>query len=385
MTNKILFVDDEPAVLDGYKRMLRKDFEIDTAVGGEPGLETIKAQGPYAVVISDMRMPKMDGVQFLSQVRQLSPDTIRMVLTGYADIKSAMDAVNEGYLFRFLAKPCDKDHMGKALTAALLQYRLVTAEKELLENTLMGSIKVLTDVLSLASPAAFGRSMRIRGYVQQLVKSLGLEAPWRFEAAAMLSQLGCITLDPETIDAAYCGRKLAPEEQARFNQHPTVAKDLLKNIPRLEPIAWMIGEQGSRPPGSHGTEMPESIVTGATILQLAIIYDDLRTRGMSKNDAASELKKNFKPQLVNMLAELETATAPLEKKLVPVSELRTGMILAEEIRTHTGLLFVGKGQEITYPILVRLRNFQNNRAIPDKVMALIPDEHAKAIAVGSSA
>jgi DNA-binding NtrC family response regulator len=157
MTDKILFVDDEPAVLDGYKRMLRREFEVDTAVCGQQGLAEISNHGPYAVVISDMRMPEMNGAQFLSQVRQTAPDTVRMLLTGYSDMDAAMSAVNEGNIFRFLTKPCEKDLLGKAITAGLMQYRLVTAEKDLLENTLMGSIKVLTDVLSAVSPEAFGR------------------------------------------------------------------------------------------------------------------------------------------------------------------------------------------------------------------------------------
>jgi ActR/RegA family two-component response regulator len=376
MNNKILFVDDEQAVLEGYKRTLHRDFEIDAESGGELALQAIQDRGPYAVVVSDMRMPNMDGVQFLSRVRQISPDTVRLVLTGHADIQSAMDAVNQGYLFRFLAKPCDKETLSKALTAALVQHRLINAEKELLENTFMGSIKVLTDVLSLANPAAFGRAMRIRGYVQQVVKTLGLDSPWRFEAAAMLSQLGCVTLDPDTIEAAYYGRKLSPEEQAKFDTHPDVAKNLLRNIPRLEPIAWMIGEQTNPKRGANATQMPESIVTGAAILCLAIRYDDLRIQGMSKAEAIVDLRHEaeFEPSLLKALGDVDTGSVMMEKKLIPVSDLRSGMVLEEEIRTNTGLLIVAKGQEISYTLLARLKNFSHNRTIPENVMVLVPVE-----------
>jgi len=385
MTDKVLFVDDEPAVLDGYKRMFHKEFEIETAVGGEAGLALIQNLGPYAIVVSDMRMPIMDGVQFLSRARKLAPETVRMVLTGYADVKSAMDAVNEGNLFRFLDKPCDKDTLGKALTAALIQYRLVIAEKELLENTLMGSIKVLTDVLSLANPAAFGRSMRVRRYVQEIAKKLGLESPWRLEAAAMLSQLGCVTLDPETIESAYCGRVLSSEEQSRFDMHPSIARDLLRNIPRLEPIAWMIGEQRSNPPKVQDPQMPESVVAGATILQVALAYDDMRIRGLSKLESLAELKKekNFPAQVVNALADISIDSSAMEKKLVPISALRPGMILEEEIRTLTGFLLVAKGHEISSTILIRLRDFQHKNAIPETILALVPVEHAMTKGTGS--
>src|SRR5271166_687159 len=220
MADKILFVDDEPAVLEGYKRMLHREFEVNTAVGGEEGLAAVHDHGPYSVVISDMRMPGMTGSQFLARIRQTTPDTIRMLLTGYTDLNAAMEAVNEGNIFRFLTKPCEKDVLAKAITTGLVQYRLITAEKELLENTLMGSIKVLTDVLSAASPEAFGRSLRIARYVRHLIAKFNLASPWLFEAAAMLSQLGCITLDPELIQAAYIGSRLSPEDQARFAAHP---------------------------------------------------------------------------------------------------------------------------------------------------------------------
>ncbi len=233
MTDKILFVDDEQSVLDGYKRLLHRQFEVDIAVCGEDGLVAIRDHGPYAVVISDMRMPGMNGTQFLTQVRQNATDTIRMLLTGYTDLDAAMNAVNEGNIFRFLTKPCEKETLAKAIMAGLEQHRLLAAEKELLEKTLMGSIKVLTDVLSAASPEAFSRSMRIARYVRHLVAKSNLNSPWRFEVAAMLSQLGCVTLDSDLIRSSYVGDNLTPEDRARFGAHPEVARALLANIPRL--------------------------------------------------------------------------------------------------------------------------------------------------------
>ena len=119
MADKILFVDDEPAVLDGYRRSLYKEFRIETATCGSDALDLVANSGPYAVVVSDMRMPGMDGVRFLSQVRSVSPDSVRVILTGYADFQSAMNAVNEGAVFRFLTKPCEFLALKSALTGCL--------------------------------------------------------------------------------------------------------------------------------------------------------------------------------------------------------------------------------------------------------------------------
>jgi len=134
LDDKILFVDDEPAVLDGYKRMLHREFKVDTAVGGELGLEKIKSSGPYSVVISDMRMPGMNGAEFLAQVRQKAPETVKMLLTGYTDLNAAINAVNEGNIFRYLAKPCEKEALIQAIELGLERYSAVITEKKLVKR-----------------------------------------------------------------------------------------------------------------------------------------------------------------------------------------------------------------------------------------------------------
>lgn len=373
MSEKILFVDDEQAVLDGYRRVLPREYQLSTANGGESALATIESDGPFAVIVSDMRMPGMSGVQLLTRVHEVAPDTVRMVLSGYADFQSAMDAVNEGHIFRFLNKPCDATTLKKSLTAALMQHRLVIAEKELLENTLMGSIKVLTEVLSLANPAAFGRSTRIRRYMMHVVNAMQLDAPWKYEVAAMLSQLGCVTLDPEVIETAYCGKSLNREEQERYDKHPSVACDLLRNIPRLEGIAWMVGQQQE---GADSAEPapPESIRVGADILRLAIAFDNLKILGRNDRDALEELQKSkrFEARLTKALESLPPESVEMETLAIEVADLEPGMILQEEIRTHNGLLLVGKGQEVTFPLLVRLRNFHQLRTINPKLLVLAP-------------
>jgi response regulator RpfG family c-di-GMP phosphodiesterase len=324
-------------------------------------------------------MPGMNGAQFLAQVRETAPDTVRMLLTGYTDLDAAMHAVNEGNIFRFLTKPCEKEVIAKAITTGLVQYRLVTAEKELLENTLMGSIKVLTDVLGAASPEAFGRSMRIARCVRHLVAKFSLPSPWRFEAAAMLSQLGCVTLDPKVIQAAYLGEDLSPEDQARFAAHPQVARDLLVNIPRLEPIAWMISQQLVKDSPQSVPEVrgssAEAIVLGAKMLKLAVAFDDLRMKGSSDEDAIATLqgrRTEFGAELVHALASIKPESAKMELRKLSASSLATGMILQQEVRTRAGLLVVAKGQEITHSLMIKLDNFSRAGTIDKEIMVLVP-------------
>jgi FixJ family two-component response regulator len=134
LEEKILFVDDEPAVLDGYQRLLRNQFHISAALGGEQALTLIQSAGPFAVVISDMRMPGMNGAQFLARVRERAPDTVRMLLTGHADLDVAIEAVNEGKIFQFLTKPCEREILVKAIRGGLEKYRVAAAEKEIVRK-----------------------------------------------------------------------------------------------------------------------------------------------------------------------------------------------------------------------------------------------------------
>jgi DNA-binding NtrC family response regulator len=131
---RILFVDDDKNALDGYKRLLRGEFEAETALGGGQGLAAIHLFGPYEVIVSDMQMPGMNGAEFLSQVRILAPHTARIVLTGYKDINRAIEAVNEGRIFRYLTKPCEKDDLVNAIRLGIAHYRANMQDKELLKE-----------------------------------------------------------------------------------------------------------------------------------------------------------------------------------------------------------------------------------------------------------
>ena len=131
MSDKVLFVDDESSALDGFRRVLHGSFDVCTAGSGGEGLMTIEREGPFAVVVSDMRMPGMNGAEFLARVRQKAPDTVRMLLTGHADLHAAVDAVNRGQILHFLTKPCAKAVLVAAIHSGLDQYHSGVEEREL--------------------------------------------------------------------------------------------------------------------------------------------------------------------------------------------------------------------------------------------------------------
>lgn len=383
MSEKILCVDDELNILDAYKRVLKREFSIDTATSGKQGLEVIKEKGPFAAVVSDMRMPEMDGVQFLSKVKVLAPDTVRIMLTGNADQQTAMEAVNEGSVFRFLTKPCSPENLAETLRDAIAQHRLIRAEKDLLENTLQGSVQVLTDILSVVNPTAFGMASRVRRIVNKMATHLQVENAWEIELGAMLSQIGCISLPEETLTKVYTGKQLSQEELQMFQHHPKVGHDLIVRIPRLEKVAEIIAYQEKRFNGEGAPSdhiKGEQIPLGARILKIVLDYDRLMRSRLPKNEAFVVMRGRdswYDPALLETFITTIKSETPLEQVAVKVDELQTHMILAEDVISHNGLMLVAKGQEVNFSLQMRLHNFVVRGVIAPHIQVLIPckEEH----------
>jgi response regulator RpfG family c-di-GMP phosphodiesterase len=375
MMEKILCVDDDANIVDGFKRQLRKQFVIETALSGEAGLEVLDARGPFAVIVSDMRMPGMNGAQFLAQVRERAPDSVRIMLTGQTDMQAAIAAVNEGHIFRFLTKPCPPEHLVLTLQAALTQYRLVTAERTLLEHTLRGCIKVLTDILALVNPVAFGRASRLKRYARHIATHLDLPDVWQFEVAAMLSQLGCVALSADTLEKLYMGQALSSDEQKMFAKHPSMGADLLRHIPRLEAIAAMIGRQQAPAADSEALQDPQrqdTVLLGAHILKIIGEFDQLVNSGVSHHDAIRALRKRPDPYgIVAALQGMDIDAGETAVRMVTVRDLRPGMILDEDVRSKTGILVLAKGHEVTKVMMERLRSYAQKVEVVEPFRALM--------------
>ncbi len=377
MTDKILFVDDDPNALEGFKRQLRKQFTIETATSGEEGLTVLRAKGPFAVVVSDMRMPVMNGARFLGQVHATMPDTVRLLLTGQANLDDAISAINDGHIFRFLVKPCPLETLHQALLAALEQHRLITAERTLLEQTVQGCIKMLTDVLALVSPVAFGRAARLKQYMHHLVSYLDLPDTWQYEIAAMLSQIGCVALPSDLLQKLDAGRSLTSEERQLVHKHPDVAYDLLRRIPRLEAVAGMVARQhdpDADREALQGTPYLETVLLGAHMLKTVLSFDQLLMQGMSHEDAIARLRKEPDPYgIVMALASIELQEAEKVPRLVRVRELMPGMVLDEDVRTTSGLLVLAKGYEVTPAMIERFQTYARRVPISEPFRVWVPN------------
>lgn len=364
---RVLCVDDEPNVLDGLKRQLRRKFDVETATSGAEGLSAMQTRGPFTVVVSDMRMPQMDGSQFLSAARELAPDTVRLLLTGYADIEAAIRAVNEGSIFRFLSKPCPAELLSSALDAAVEQHRLRLAEKELLERTLRGSIDALGEVLSLASPLAFGRARRIQRTAVDLARALEIEEVWQIEVAAILSQLGAVTLPDETLERWEHGQPLTAEEQEMIARFPALADKLLGHIPRIEGVREIIAQ------ATKATVDARAPLT-AKVLRLAVDFDALVARGARPGEAAGllESRTGYDPTAIAALRSILGESQQVQTlREIPIGSLTNGMTLDQDLRTVQGTLLVARGHVVGESLLLRLRNLGARQQLPETVRVLV--------------
>ncbi len=361
---RVLCVDDEPDIVEGLALNLRRVYDVEVATSGEEGLKILGRDPSIVVVVSDMRMPEMDGAEFLARVRRSTPDVVRLLLTGHADIDAAVAVVNEGGIFRFLTKPCPPPTLLGAIADAVDQHRLVTAERELLEKTLHGSIKALTDVLALISPVSFGRATRIKQLVTELADKLALRDRWQVEVAAMLSQLGAITLSEETAEKAYYNRPLSTAEQRQIERLPALTEELLGNIPRLEGVRDILTtcarshRRVYQPPDDARQWL---VARSAQILKAAMDFDALETGGKDSEELALLVMRGregqYDPEVLQALSEIRGEGARVVIKALSVFDLRAGMIVAEDIKQPNGVLLVGRGDEITERLIERVQNF----------------------------
>jgi response regulator RpfG family c-di-GMP phosphodiesterase len=322
----------------------------------------------------------MNGVEFLMELERTAPDTIRIMLTGNADQKTAREAVNKGHIFRFLTKPCPQEELIPALHAGLKQHRLVTVERDVLERTLNGSARMLSDILATHDAHAFGQSQRLREYMRAFAEHLHLKQTWDLELAAMLSQIGCVTIPREVLERCRAGRPLAAAETDMVARVPQIGYDLLSHIPRLESVAAVVLYQNKN---FDGTGFPahkiagEDIPVGARILRVLRDLVACESAKASKARALENMAQfpgRYDPRVLEAVAAvfdvcLERA-APAEtlSRAVGIKDLRVGWTLAAEARTRDGLLIIPVGTQISPMLLEKLRNFAELGQLEDPLL-----------------
>lgn len=350
---RILCVDDEPHLLAALQRILFDRYELLTATNAGDALTALKHEPPFEVVISDMRMPGMNGAEFLAEVRRQYPAVTRILLTGHADTESAIAAVNHGAIFRFLSKPCPTDELIAAIEAGIALHRREQVERQLLATTLSGVVKLLSELLSMAAPAAAQRSSFLQACVRHALPKLGWSDPWRYQMAAELSQIGWIGVPDDDEDPL-----------AANAAHAQTAWRLLAPIPRLESIALMLRYQTSVPPEEVGSE----VLQGATLLRAGLQLHRITPHKLEPAEVLRRMRQ-AKPALptsiIEALADFRGAWS--EPRMEKIEKLELGTVLDEDVRTKNGMLVLSSGHELTQAAILALQRLRTNDTLEASV------------------
>jgi hypothetical protein len=304
------------------------------------------------------------------------------------DVECSIAAVNHGHVFRFLTKPCAPADLLTALAACVEQYRLLLAEKVLLGQTLRGSIKALIDILSLANPTAFGRATRVRHHVESLATHFGITERWPVEVAAMLSQIGYVTLPPDTLEKLHNSKALKPAEQEMLDHMPVLIDQCLSNIPRIEPVREILrlyprrfAESSHDANATAGSDLP----WGARALRIALDFDSLQAEGSPAMYPFAIMRGRTgcdDPAMLEAFAKLHGDSQTVRLVELQIRDLAIGMIFGEDLKSAAGVLLVARGQEVTPGLLQRLRNVPADVAGRRSVRMIAPSGTTRPVLAG---
>ena len=407
---RLLCVDDEPNIVSALRRALRGcGAEVATAASGQEGLEVMRL-APADVVVSDMRMPGMSGVEFLEQVREHWPDSVRILLTGHAEMGETVGAINRGRIFRYLSKPWSDAELVAAVQQGLelvslqrdkarledltlaqnlqlralnesLEQRVQERTEELahanrkLKRTYLTTIKVFSNLLEMRGGTLVGHGRRVADLARSVARamSLGEQEIDDIFVAGLLHDIGHIGL-PDALLAKPVAR-LTTAEMEQYAQHPTLAEQLLMPLEDMQGAAALICAHHERfdgrgyPLAKAGTAIP----LGARILAIVDTYDELRNGHLGGAQPSSQQAlvllqqgrgTQFDPEVVETLVQLltmeEKEPARKSAKLLSSDELEAGMVLDTDLISPMGMLLLAAGQRLTTSLIQRIRAFERD-------------------------
>lgn len=410
----ILCVDDEPNILSALRRLFRgQGFKVHIAEGGKAGLEVLATQ-QIDLVISDMRMPEMDGAQFLEQVKLRWPGTVRLLLTGYADISSTIGAINRGEIYRYITKPWDDTDISLIVRQALERHALAlekarlealtqqqnealqvlnasletkvserTAELKVandkLRDSFITSIKVFSTLIEMRGGNLAGHSRRVADLCRKIAQKLGMDSKQVQEmfVAGLLHEIGKVGFADELLNTPVA--MMTPEQLEAYRKHSLNAEQLLMPLPDLQKSAEYICAQFERFDGSGfpGHLAGEDIPLGARILVLASDYDNMQIGTLTQRRLTAEESKiiiihgsgkRYDPRVVEAFKEILWPTVPKpEPEKSPYDELAalspaltSGMVLARDLITPNGLLMLSAKHVLDQRLIDKIVDYERS-------------------------
>ncbi len=361
--DSILLVDDDPNILKGYKRNLRSKYDVVTAGSAHEALDILRKGRKFVVIISDYSMPGMNGVEFLNLASRINKDSVRILLTGYANLEMAIEAVNKGNIFRFLTKPCPMERLFETTRQAVEQHKLIVSEKILLNKTLKGIVLVLSQILQTTNPISFNHAQRLTTLGKAIADRLKKEARWELDIALLLSQIGCVSVPQTIIEKRMHGLELDGKELEIFLEQSELGGKLLANIPRFEEISTSIQYQYT----NYFRELfptyneSKSIPFEGNLLRVLNDYYLMQSQGKTDDEILKELfnqKDYYDFEILNGLsAELNGAKAGSVLSTYKVEELHPGLVTAQDVYDIYKRLLLPKHTELNDISIAKLVSY----------------------------
>lgn len=409
----LLFVDDEPNILSSLRRLFRQhSYKIFIANGGQEGLEILEKE-TVDLVISDMRMPVMDGAVFLTHVKARWPDTIRLLLTGYADIQSTIDAINRGEIYRYITKPWNDNDIVLVVKQALERKSLEIEKKRLeeltqrqneelkslnasleikvdertadlkktqasllhandkLKSNFLTSIKVFSNVVEMRGDKLVGHSRRVADLSRKIAKKLNLDTREAQEifVAALLADIGKIGFSDELLATPV--NQMNGEQLGHFHKHTLRAEQLLMPLQDLQGAARIIRAQHERFDGRGFPDglVGENIPIGARILSLASDYDNLQNGSLVQKrvhmeDAQALIIRGagnrYDEKVVAAFKQIISNQADdIDDREITIAQLQPGMILSADVISKEGMLLLPADYVLDQHVIDKLTLFEH--------------------------
>lgn len=407
---RLLAVDDDEAVLRSLRSLFRgQAYRLRLASSGADALRLLE-EHEFDVILSDMRMPEMDGLQFLEEARRRFPEPMRIVLSGYADPISVIGVLNAANIYAYVHKPWDNDDLRLKVHRAAEQVRLqrlierqnaeldrlnrgleekvrertaqLEAARDQLQLTLFdlresydSIVKMLAHVAELRMPRLRSHSQQVSTTAAKLARGLALtnDQIRDIETAALLHDIGLIVMPDDLL--AIPLEQMNAEQLAQYRRHPELGEATLMGIPAMREVAAMVRSHhesydgAGYPDGLVGSAIP----LGARIIAIASDYHDLMdglasNTALSADDAfnrmAQDLAHRYAPRLLELFDRLRRqvsgADQPEEDEVLTLgsSGLQPGMVLHAQLLSRDGMLLLSAGHALTRPLIDAIKRME---------------------------
>ena len=324
-------------LLGAVRRTLRGKAQVRIAEGAQEALTVLDEDPGISIVVTDQNMPGMKGIEFLAVVAERWPLVTRVMQTGNNDQDTAISAIRQGRVFRFLRKPYSPDDLLQVIADAQAEHNIRKAEHVLLENTLAASVKLMTEMLSLMRPDLYAQSTRVHELTKIISTRLHMSQPWELALAALLYPLGLATVPKDILDKRKSGLRLSEPESFAVAQSGVAAGQLVDKIPKLERVATYLrysrkGHDGSGlPPLEDDFDTPKNAIYLLPLLIDIVELSDIRD--ISLRDAAMALRDDPKYHahmlsvtIDELMKRAKTQAQERVVKDVSIAEIRVGDI-----------------------------------------------------------